>query len=114
MMSEEKDISSPGYTVLEKKVLEVEARLSLMEKIVARIDGTLEQLEKRVSRIEEDIRSLRMEVREDIGRLDEKIESLRRELHEKIDSNFKWTIAIIIGGFIATIATSVILKLLLG
>jgi len=103
MMPEEKDISSPGYTVLEKKVLEVEARLSLMEKIVARIDGTLEQLEKRVSRIEEDIRSLRMEVREDIKRLD-----------EKIDSNFKWTIAIMIGGFIATIATSVILKLLLG
>ena len=102
-MPEEKDISSPGYTVLEKKVLEVEARLSLMEKIVARIDGTLEQLEKRVSRIEEDIRSLRMEVREDIKRLD-----------EKIDSNFKWTIAIMIGGFIATIATSVILKLLLG
>ena len=102
-MPEEKDISNPGYTVLEKKVLEVEARLSLMEKIVARIDGTLEQLEKRVSRIEEDIRSLRMEVREDIKRLD-----------EKIDSNFKWTIAIMIGGFIATIATSVILKLLLG
>jgi len=102
-MPEEKDISSPGYQVLEKKVLEVEARLSLMEKIVARIDGTLEQLEKRVSRIEEDIRSLRVEVKEDIRRLD-----------EKIDENFKWTIAIMVGGFIATIATTIILKLLLG
>jgi len=113
-MDGEKDINNPSYLALEKKVLEIEARVSLMEKIAARIDGTLEQLEKRVSRIEEDIRSLRMEVREDIGRLDGKIESLRRELHEKIDSSFKWTIAIIIGGFIATIATSVILRLLLG
>jgi len=91
-MPEEKDISNPGYQALEKKVLEVEARISLMEKIVARMDGTLEQLDKRVSRIEEDI----------------------RRLDEKIDSNFKWTIAIMVSGFIAVIATSIILKLLLG
>ena len=102
-MPEERDINDPGYQVLEKKVLEVEARISLMEKIVARIDGTLEQLDKRISRIEEDIRSLRVEVKEDISRLD-----------EKIASNFKSTIAIMVGGFIATIATTIILKLLLG
>ena len=109
-MPEEKDINDPGYQVLEKKVLEVEARISLMEKIAARIDGTLEQLEKRVSRIEEDIR-----------RLDEKIDSLRTEVNGKIESleaevreNFRWTIAIMVGGFIATIATTIILKLLLG
>ena len=86
-MPEERDINDPGYQVLEKRVLEVEARISLMEKIVARIDGTLEQLEKRVSRIEKDI----------------------RRLDEKIDNNFKWTIAIMVSGFIAVIATTIIL-----
>jgi len=116
--------------------LEAESRISLMEKIVAKIEGTLEQLDKRVSRIEEDLRSLRAEFKEEIRRLDqkidEKIESLRtevkediRKLDEKIDEkieslraevkeNFKWTIVIMIGGFIAVIATSIILKLLLG
>jgi hypothetical protein len=46
---------------------------------------------------------LRTEVKEDI-----------KKLEESIDSNFKWTIVIIIGGFIATIANSIILRLLLG
>lgn len=101
-MSEEKDINDPSYLMLEKRVLEIETRVSLMEKIIAKMEGTLEQLDKRVSRIEEDIR-----------RLDEKIEGLRVELEEKIDGNFKWTIAIMVGGFIATIATSIILKILL-
>jgi uncharacterized coiled-coil protein SlyX len=106
-MSGEKDINDPSYTLLEKRVLEIETRVSLMEKIIAKIEGTLEQLDKRVSKIEEDLRGLRAEVKEDIR-------SLRVELEEKIESNFKWTIAIMVGGFIATIATSIILKLLLG
>jgi uncharacterized coiled-coil protein SlyX len=116
-MGEEKDINDPSYTMLEKRVLELETRVSLMEKIIAKIEGTLEQLDKRVSRIEEDIRrldmkvdGLRAEVKEDIRRLDEKID----KVGEKVDSNFKWTIAIMVGGFIATIATSIILRLLLG
>jgi uncharacterized coiled-coil protein SlyX len=102
-MGEEKDINDPSYTMLEKRVLEIETRVSLMEKIIAKMEGALEQLDKRVSRIEEDIRRLD-------EKIDEKIESLRAEVKE----NFKWTIAIMIGGFIATIATSIILKLLLG
>jgi uncharacterized coiled-coil protein SlyX len=109
-MNEEKDINDPSYPMLEKRVMEIETRVSLMEKIIAKMEGALEQLDKRVSRIEEDIRrldmkvdGLRAEVKEDIRRLDEKIES-----------NFKWTIAIMVGGFIATIATSIILKLMLG
>jgi uncharacterized coiled-coil protein SlyX len=109
-MSGEKDINDPQYLSLEKRVLEIETRVSLMEKIIAKVEGTLEQLDKRVSRIEEDIRrldmkvdGLRAEVNEDIRRLDEKIEN-----------NFKWTIAVMIGGFMATIATSIILRLLLG
>jgi uncharacterized coiled-coil protein SlyX len=121
MMTEEKDINDPSYTMLEKRVMEIETRISLMEKIVAKIEGTLEQLDKRVSRIEEDIRrldikvdGLRAEVKEDIRRLDEKIDTVEERLTTKIESNFKWTIAIIIGGFIAVIATSIILKLLPG
>jgi len=109
-MNEEKDLNNPGHIILEKKVMELDARVSLMEKIIARIDGTLEQLEKRVSRIEEDLRSLRAEVKEDIRRLDERID----KLEERIDSNFKWTIAIMVGGFISTIAVTIVLKLLLG
>jgi uncharacterized coiled-coil protein SlyX len=116
-MSEEKDINDPQYLSLEKRVMEIETRVSLMEKIIAKMEGTLEQLDKRVSMIEEDIRrldmkvdGLRAEVKEDIRRLDEKIDTIG----EKVDSNFKWTIAIMVGGFIATIATSIILKILLG
>jgi predicted nucleic acid-binding Zn-ribbon protein len=85
-----------------------------MEKIVAKIEGTLEQLDKRVSRIEEDLRGLRAEVKEDIRRLDEEIDERIESLRAEVRENFKWTIAIMIGGFIAVIATSIILKLLLG
>jgi uncharacterized coiled-coil protein SlyX len=106
-MSGEKDINDLSYTMLEKRVLELETRVSLMEKIIAKMEGTLEQLDRRVSRIEEDIRRLD-------EKIDEKIEGLRVELEEKIESSFKWTIAIMVGGFIAVIATSIILKLLLG
>jgi predicted RNase H-like nuclease (RuvC/YqgF family) len=131
-MDKEKDIKYPEQINTGEESLEAESRISLMEKIVAKIEGTLEQLDKRVSRIEEDLRSLRAEVKEEIRRLDEKIdekiEGLRtevkediRKLDEKTESlraevkeNFKWTIVIMIGGFIAVIATSIILKLLLG
>jgi uncharacterized coiled-coil protein SlyX len=98
-MSGEKDINDPSYLMLEKRVMEIEARVSLMEKIIAKMEGALEQLDRRVSRIEEDLRGLRAEVKEDIRRLDEKIDRV---------------IAIMVGGFIAVIATSIILKLLLG
>jgi uncharacterized coiled-coil protein SlyX len=113
-MSGEKDINDPSYTMLEKRVLELETRVSLMEKIIAKMEGTLEQLDKRVSRIEEDLRGLRTEVNEKIEALRTEVKEDIRRLDEKIESNFKWTIAIMVGGFIATIATSIILKLLLG
>lgn len=90
------DNNDPVYGGLEQRLMELERRVDFMEKVVARIEGTLEQMDKRLTTLEADLRDFRRSVEEDM-------KALRKEFGEKIDSNFKWTVGIILSTTVPTI-----------
>jgi len=78
------------------KVIELDERVTRLETLVEEFRKTREELKA-------ELRDLRKEI-------DAKVESVRKELREEI----RELRMVMIGGFIAVIAVSVLLKLLLG
>jgi chromosome segregation ATPase len=85
------------------KVIELDERVTRLETLVEEFRKTREELK-------DEMRELRKEFMEEIRRLDAKIEKTRGELREEI----RELRMVMIGGFIAVIAVSILLKLLLG
>lgn len=72
-------------------------KISLEER-VAKMEGTLEQMSDRLNHIESDIRELRGQMNANTN-----------ELRDRIDSNFKWTLGILISMWV-TIILAIIFK----
>jgi molecular chaperone GrpE (heat shock protein) len=85
---------------------ELTARAIELTEKVARLEAIAEEFGKTREELKAEMRELREEVR----RLDAKIEKVRDELREEIRELRTY----MIGGFIAVIAVSVLLKILLG
>jgi predicted nucleic acid-binding Zn-ribbon protein len=72
---------------------------------VAKIEGIIEQMNERLNHIETDLRDLRS----DLGTLREETKSeireLRSSLTQKIESNFKWTMGLMITMWVSIILT---------
>lgn len=68
-----------------------------MEERVAKLEGAVEQVVLRLNHLENEIRDLRKEI---------------AELRARIDSNFRWTIGILITMWVTIILSSVFAALL--
>jgi predicted nucleic acid-binding Zn-ribbon protein len=87
-----------------------------IEERVAKIEGIVEQMNERLNHIETDLGDLREEMkseirdlRSDLGTLREEtrseIRDLRSDLTHKIESNFKWTIGLMLTMWVTIILT---------
>jgi predicted nucleic acid-binding Zn-ribbon protein len=72
-----------------------------IEERVAKIEGTIEQMNERLNHIETDLRDLRS----DLGTLREETKSEIRDLSQKIESNFKWTMGLMLTMWVTIILT---------
>jgi uncharacterized coiled-coil protein SlyX len=83
-----------------------------LEERVAKIEGIIEQMNERLNHIETDLRDIRL----DLSTLREEtkfeIRELRSSLTQKIESNFKWTMGLMITMWVTIILTNFILTIL--
>ena len=103
-----------------------------MEERIARIEGFLEQMNERVKRVENELAMLRDDMGREIRSLREemggRIDSLRQELgsfkeevgreisllRQRIESNFRWTVGILLSTIIPMWVTIILAILLRG
>jgi tetrahydromethanopterin S-methyltransferase subunit B len=69
-----------------------------LEERVAKIEGIIEQMNERLNHIETDLGTLREETKSEIR-------DLRSDLTHKIESNFKWTIGLMLTMWVTIILT---------
>jgi len=86
---------------------EIKQNISEVRQDIKSLDSEIKQ---NISEIRQDIKSLDSEVRQNISEVRQDIKSLDsevrhdiRRLDTKIDSNFKWLLGVMIGGFASTI-----------
>lgn len=80
-----------------------------LEERVARIEGTLEQMNERLNHLSDEQVYLKQQIDRMNENLNDRINGLEIRINDRMDKQFKWTLAIVMGSWITLMGTMITL-----